>query len=311
MRRLSHPDMSFIKDMGLEDVKIVEMDLGDQYSISKLIRDIKPDEFYNLAAQSHVGTSFNQPEYTMDVSGSGVLRILEAIRLESPKTKLYQSSTSELFGESPAPQNELTPFKPQSPYAVAKLAAHENCRLYRNSYGLFAACAILFNMESPRRGELFLTKKVTNWIGQYVNGLTTEPLRVGTLDAKRDWGYCPDYVEAMYMIMQHDVADDFVIGTGETHTVREFIEEAFRAAGILGYWWKDGCFKTYDRPLDRTLVISDPTLHRPAEVPVLQADASKAKRVLGWSPKTNFKELVYIMVTADINKYKTHANSTN
>lgn len=300
IRRSSHPNLDFIKEMGLDDVKLVEMDLCDSYSVSKTIRDIRPELLFNMAAQSHVFTSFQQPELTMNVTGSGVLRILEAIRTESPETKLFQASTSEMFGSSPAPQNEKTPFVIESPYAASKLFAHDMCRLYRNSYGIYAACGILFNMESPHRGKLFLTKKVTDHIGRLVNGLVTEPLRVGNLEASRDWGYCLEYMEAAYSIMQQPKPDDFVIGTGETHTVREFITEAFVSAGISCSWIEN----TLVGEDNTKLVVTDPSFLRPSEVNMLKCDASKAKEVLGWTPKTSFKELVYMMVEADINKYR-------
>lgn len=267
-------------------------DLSDESSIRELISSTKPDEVYNLAAQSHVKISFDIPEYTADITGKGALKILEAIKdfekQNKKKVKFYQASSSEMFGDSPAPQNEKTLFSPQSPYGVAKVFAHNTTKLYRDAYGIFAVNGILFNHESPRRGENFVTRKVTIGVAKIKAGLEKK-LHLGNLDAKRDWGYAPEYMEAAWLMMQQPKPDDYVIGTGETHTVKEFVELAFKEAG-LGNWKK--------------YVEIDPQYYRPAEVNVLIADARKAKRVLKWQPKTKFMDLVNIMVASDINGLK-------
>ena len=259
-------------------------DLNDASSINRVIRTVRPDEIYNLAAQSHVKVSFDVPEYTSEVTGIGALRILEAIHESGIKTKFYQASSSELYGRSTqVPQNENTPFKPVSPYAVSKLFAYWTTVNYRESYGIFACNGILFNHESPRRGETFVTRKITRALARIKKG-TQDKLYLGNLNAKRDWGYAKDYVEAMWMMLQQKKADDFVIATGETHTVKEFVEEAFDYAGLD--------YKKYVR--------IDPRYFRPLEVHVLQGDCSKARKKLHWKPRTSFKELVRLMVDADI-----------
>lgn len=265
-------------------LELVYGDLNDASSINRLIRTIRPDEIYNLAAQSHVKVSFEVPEYTSEVTALGPLRILEAIVESGIKAKFYQASSSELYGRSEeVPQSEITPFKPVSPYAVAKLFAYWTTVNYRESYGIYACNGILFNHESPRRGETFVTRKITRAIGNIKMGLQKE-LFLGNLDSKRDWGYAKDYVEAMWLMLQQKRADDFVIATGETHTVKEFVEEAFGHAGLD---WKK-------------YVKIDKRYFRPLEVNILQGDFSKAKRKLGWKPKTSFRELVRIMVDADL-----------
>ncbi len=265
-------------------LKLVYGDLNDASSINRIIRTVKPDEIYNLAAQSHVKVSFEIPEYTAEVTGVGVLRILEAIRETGVKTKFYQASSSELYGRSEVvPQNEKTPFRPVSPYGAAKLFAYWTTVNYRESYGLFACNGILFNHESPRRGETFVTRKITRALARIKLGLQ-DKLYLGNLDAKRDWGYAKDYVEAMWLMLQQKKADDFVIATGETHTVREFLIEAFGYAGID--------YKKY--------VCIDKRYFRPLEVNILCGDYKKAKKKLGWKPKTSFKALVRLMVDADI-----------
>lgn len=267
-------------------------DLADSGTIRKIIDKVKPDEIYNLGAQSHVKVSFEIPEYTMDITGNGALRILEAIRdfqnSNGKKIKFYQASSSEMFGSSPPPQHEKTPLVPQSPYGAAKIFAYNMTGLYRKAYGLFAVNGILFNHESPRRGETFVTRKITRAIARIKAGLDKK-LYLGNLDAKRDWGYAPEYMEAAWLMMQRPKPDDYVIGTGETHTVREFVELAFKEAG-LGNWKK--------------YVEIDKQYYRPAEVNILVADASKARRVLKWRPKTKFKDLVKTMVWNDINGLK-------
>ncbi|HVZ39068.1 MAG: GDP-mannose 4,6-dehydratase [Bacteroidetes bacterium] len=265
-------------------LKLIHGDLNDPSALNRILRDVEPDEIYNLGAQSHVRVSFDIPEYTGDVTGLGVVRLLEAIRETGIETKLYQASSSEMYGKVMAvPQDEETPFYPRSPYGCAKVYGYWITRNYRESYGMFACNGILFNHESPRRGETFVTRKITRAVARIRAGLQ-EKLYLGNLDAKRDWGYAPDYVEAMWLMMQHEQADDFVIATGETHSVREFLVEAFSLAGLN--WEK--------------YVEIDPKYFRPAEVDLLIGDASKARRLLGWAPRVGFRELVKIMVEADI-----------
>ena len=261
-------------------------DLGDGPNLIRLVYEIQPDEIYNLAAQSHVRVSFDSPEFTGDVDALGAMRLLEAIRLtgRTEKTRFYQASTSELFGlVQEVPQKETTPFYPRSPYAVAKLYAYWACRNYREAYGIFAANGILFNHESPRRGETFVTRKITRAVGRIKTGLQ-DKLYMGNIEALRDWGYAADYVEGMWRILQQDKPDDFVLATGEMHSVKEFLEEAF---GQVGLDW-------------RKYVEYDSRYARPTEVDQLLGDASKAKRVLGWEPKVRFKELVKLMVESDL-----------
>jgi GDPmannose 4,6-dehydratase len=260
-------------------------DLSDAGFLHSALSRIKPDEVYNLAAQSHVRVSFDIPEYSSDIDALGAVRILEALhRLGLKKTKFYQASSSEMYGKvQEVPQKETTPFYPRSPYAVAKLYAHWITVNYRESYGMFACSGILFNHESPRRGETFVTRKVTRAIAHIKAGMQ-DKLYLGNLDSKRDWGYAKEYVEAMWLMLQQEKPEDYVIATGETHTVREFVEEAFKYAGLD---WKK-------------YVEFDKRYLRPAEVDLLIGDPSKAKKKLGWKPKTNFKELVKIMVDADM-----------
>jgi len=260
-------------------------DMTDSVSITNILAKVKPDEIYNLAAQSHVKVSFETPLYTAQTSGIGVLNLLESVRALNLKSKIYQASTSELYSGDPkeAPQNELTPFKPKSPYGAAKLYGFEIARIYRESYGMFISNGILFNHESERRGESFVTRKITLGIRDILAG-KEKYIKLGNVDAKRDWGYAPEYVEAMWKILQQNKPDDFVIATGETHSVKEFLVEACKAAG-----------------LDWTRVLKiDEKYKRPNEVDCLCGDASKARKILGWKPKTAFKELVKIMVQNDI-----------
>jgi len=263
-------------------------DLTDSPSLWRIIKEYKPDEFYNLAAQSHVGASFTSPESTLEINATGVLNCLEAIRNLKPDTKFYQASTSEMFGDNMnAPQNEETVLSPVSPYACAKVYAHNLVINYRKAYNLFACSGILFNHESPRRGEQFVTRKITKAAARIKIGLQNE-LRLGNLDAKRDWGYAKEYVEGMYLMLQHESPDDYVLGTGITHTISEFIT---CISDIAGY------------NLFNHVVIDD-KYKRPSEVPLLLADPSKAKRVLGWEPKTNLKQLAELMYNSDLEKEK-------
>ncbi|HVM36499.1 MAG TPA: GDP-mannose 4,6-dehydratase [Actinomycetota bacterium] len=259
-------------------------DLSDSGSLVNLIRDLEPDEVYHLGAQTHVKVSFDIPEYTADATGMGTIRMLEAIRASGVETRFYQAGSSEMFGIAPPPQGETTLFHPRSPYGVAKVFAHWATVNYRESYGMYACNGILFNHESPRRGETFVTRKITRAVARIKAGIQ-DKLYLGNLDSTRDWGYAPEYVEAMWTMLQRDEADDFVIATGDAYTVREFCERAFAHAGLGDY--------------DRYVEI-DPNYFRPAEVHFLQGDASKARDVLGWEPKVRVPELVKIMVDADI-----------
>ena len=258
-------------------------DLSDSSSLSRLLYEIKPDEVYNLAAQSHVRVSFDIPEYTCDVTATGALRLLEGIRQTGIKTRFYQASSSEMFGATPPPQSETSPFYPRSPYACAKLFAHWQTINYRESYGMFAVSGILFNHESPRRGETFVTRKIAMAVADIKFGLRKK-LYMGNLDARRDWGFAPEYVEAMWMMLQADKPEDYVVGTGETHSVREFLEHAFARVDLD---WKD-------------YVELDPRYLRPAEVDALQADPSKTHEQLGWRHRTGFPQLVQLMVDAEM-----------
>jgi GDPmannose 4,6-dehydratase len=259
-------------------------DLADSVNLVQLLNELKPDEIYHLGAQSHVRVSFDIPEYTGDVTGLGATRILEAIKKVGLRTRFYQASSSEMFGKvREIPQTENTPFYPRSPYACAKVYAYWATVNYRESYNLFACNGILFNHESPRRGGTFVTRKITRAVAHIKEGLQ-DKLYLGNLDAQRDWGYAPEYVEAMWLMLQQDQPDDYVIATGETHSVQEFLEEAFSYAGLD---WRE-------------YVGNDPRYYRPAEVDLLVGDASKARKVLGWQPKTRFKDLVRLMVDADL-----------
>ena len=285
VRRLSTPNISRIEQI-LDDVELVEGDLTDQSSIDNAMRTAHPDEVYNLAAQSFVGTSWNQPVLTGDVSGLGVVRILESVRHQCPDAHIYQASTSEMFGKvHETPQNENTRFYPRSPYGFSKVYGYWACVNYRESYGMHVSNGILFNHESPRRGIEFVTRKITDSVARIYHGLASE-LRLGNLDAKRDWGFAGDYVEAMWMMLQQDTPDDFVISTGKTHSVRDFVELAFSEVGLD--WEK--------------YVVVDPKFVRPTEVELLLGDPSKARNVLGWEPKIRFEELVKMMVKADVER---------
>ena len=277
-------------------------DLTDSSNLNRLIEKIRPEEIYNLAAQSHVQVSFEVPEYTAEADAVGTLRLLDAIRETGVKCKFYQASTSELFGGLPetAPQSEKTPFYPKSPYGVAKLYSYWITVNYRESYNLFACNGVLFNHESPRRGETFVTRKITRAVASIMAG-KQKSLALGNLDAKRDWGFAGDYVEAMWLILQQDKPQDFVIATNETHTVREFVELTFKEVGVEIEWKGTGVEeKGYDKATGQVLVEVNPKYFRPAEVELLWGDATKAEKELGWERKVDFPGLVRMMVDADM-----------
>jgi GDPmannose 4,6-dehydratase len=289
VRRLSTPNMGNIKDI-VDKIQLFSADLLDQSSLTDAIRQAEPDEVYNLASQSFVKASWDQPVLTGEFTALGVTRVLEAIRTVNPKIKFYQASSSEMFGKvTESPQKETTRFHPRSPYGVAKAYGHYITVNYRESYGIFACSGILFNHESPRRGIEFVTRKITNGVARIKLGLQ-DKLELGSLEPKRDWGYSGDYVEAMWLMLQQEQPDDYVIATGENHSVREFVEEAFKVVGIEDW--------------QKYVVANEPKYMRPAEVDYLIGDASKARKVLGWKPKTSFKELVKIMVEADLEREK-------
>lgn len=299
-RRSSSPNFSKLYSaVAYKNFNLVEGDICDPFFISRLIESVSPDEYYNLAAQSHVATSFEQPSYTWEATGTAVVYALEAIRTLRPSTKFYQASSSEMFGKNYTVrkdgdtvekyQDEDTPFVPQSPYSIAKLAGHHLVRNYRDSYGIFACSGILFNHESERRGDNFVTRKITKWLGEFIASEKSEEfpkLRLGNLDARRDWGHAEDYVRAMWLMLQQENADDYVVATGETHTIKEFLTEAFGSQGLN---WED-------------YVVIDPKFYRPAEVDFLRGIADKARTKLSWKPEVSFTELVERMVISDLEK---------
>jgi GDPmannose 4,6-dehydratase len=268
-------------------------DLSDSASLWRLLYEVKPDEIYNLAAQSHVRVSFDVPEYTCDITANGALRVLEAIRHVGVKTRFYQASSSEMFGSALPPQSETTPFQPCSPYACAKVFAHHVTVSYRKSYNLFACGGILFNHESPRRGETFVTRKIARGVARIKHGIE-DKLYLGNLNARRDWGYAPDYVDGMWKMLQQDDPDDFVLGTGESHSVREFVEASFQYANLD---WRD-------------YVIIDPLYYRPTEVDWLRANPAKARERLGWQRTVGFEELVRILVDAELQTLQAPENGS-
>jgi GDPmannose 4,6-dehydratase len=282
-------------------------DLSDSSNISRVIEKIKPDEIYNMGAQSHVAISFLTPEYTGDVTGIGTLRILDAIKESGIKTKFYQASSSEMFGKvQETPQKETTAFYPRSPYGVAKLYSYWITKNYRESYGLFACNGILFNHESPRRGETFVTRKITRGLARIKLGLE-EKLFMGNLDAERDWGYAPDYMEGVWTMLQQNEPDDYILATGATHTVREFIEKSGKILDMDIVWNGKGIHeKGVDKKTNKVLIEIDPVYFRPAEVDILMGDSSKAKNKLGWEPKITFEKLIEIMMIADIEREQLH-----
>jgi GDPmannose 4,6-dehydratase len=291
VRRTSTINFDRIRDFQ-DRIEIVQGDLLDQVSLINILQEHRPDEVYNLAAQSFIPTSFQQPVLTGEFTALGVTRVLDAIRIVDPQIRFYQASSSEMFGKvHEVPQRETTPFHPRSPYGVAKVYGHWITVNYRESYNLFACSGILFNHESPRRGLEFSTHKITHAVARIKIGLADE-LRLGNLDARRDWGYAPDYVHAMWLMLQHDHPDDYVVATGETHSVREFCEEAF---GYVGLDWEKH-------------VVVDPKFYRPAEVDLLVGDPTKAGRELHWEPTVTFHQLVRIMVDADLAALKQMGN---
>lgn len=285
-RRSSAPDLSRLNNI-IHNITLHYGDLSDTNSLYKILDKSQPNEVYNLGAQSHVAVSYDNPEYTADITGIGTIRLLEAIR-GVRQVRYYQASSSEMFGSSPPPQNEDTLFHPRSPYGCAKVFSYWTTVNYREAYGMHASNGILFNHESPRRGETFVTRKIAKAVARIARSSNSEALRLGNLDARRDWGHARDYVEAMRLIVQAEKPDDYVIATGQTFAVRDFCREAFSYAGLDWQNW----------------VIVDPSLFRPAEVDVLQGDASKAKRILGWEPRTHFKALVAEMVEAELALYE-------
>jgi len=295
-----------LKELGIEkDVQILYMDLLELTNIIRVIQRVQPDEVYNLAAQSFVQVSFEQPILTADVNAIGPLRLLEALRVYAPDVKFYQASTSEMFGKAQEiPQTEKTPFYPRSPYGVAKLFAHWITVNYRESYNMFACSGILFNHESPLRGLEFVTRKITYNLACIKYGLK-DKLVLGNLDAKRDWGYAPEYVEAMWLMLQQPEADDYVIATGETHSVREFVEKAAEIAGFTLEWQGEGMnTKGIDTRTGKVIIEVSPEFYRPAEVDLLIGNPEKARKKLGWQPRTSFSRLVEIMMEADLKRVK-------
>ncbi len=291
IRRYSNPNFSNLDYLGItHDVNYVDGDLIDESSLINLVKNLRPDEVYNLAAQSFVGNSWEQAKLTTEVNSLGVLHLLNAIKFFSPVTKFYQASTSEMFGvaHNEGIQDQDTPFHPRSPYGISKLYAYWMTVNFRESYGMFTCNGILFNHESPLRGKQFVTRKITDGVARIKCGLDKE-LRLGNLDARRDWGFAGDYVEAMYLMLQQTKPDDYIVGTGDNHSVKEFAKLAFGYAGISD--WEN-------------YVVVDPRFKRPAEVPNLRAKSEKAHKILGWKPKTTFNELVKMMVEADIKRYQ-------
>lgn len=303
-RRSATPSTDRLEFLNVKGkVELVSLELLEYSNIQNVIEKYQPDEIYNLAAQSFVAESFINPIYTVDVDGLGTLRILEAIRKINPKIKFYQASTSEMFGKvQETPQSESTKFYPRSPYGISKLMSHWFTVNYRESYDMFACSGILFNHESPLRGEEFVTRKITKYISEYLSVLNLEPLQLGNLDAKRDWGFAGDYVEGMWKMLQHNVADDYVLATGETHSIREFIEIAFSCVGIGIYWKGSGDSEIGTNFKGETIIQVNPKFYRPAEVELLIGDNSKAKKTLGWCPKMSFTDLILTMVNADLQK---------
>jgi len=305
-RRSASGSLWRLKDLNIEnDVEITDFELSEFTNIYRTIEKYRPDEIYNLAAQSFVGASFEMPTMTSDITGLGVSRILEAIRQINPEIKFYQASSSEMFGKvSETPQTENTPFYPRSPYGIAKLFGHWMTINYKEAYNIFACSGILFNHESPLRGEQFVTKKITMGLSKIKLGLI-EYLELGNLDSKRDWGYAGDYVEAMYLMLQNDKPDNYVISTGETFSVKDFINTSCNELGIDIEWQGLGIDETaIDKKTGKSIIRINPKFYRPTEVDLLLGNSTKAKKMLKWKPKTNFYELVSKMIEYDYNKLK-------
>jgi GDPmannose 4,6-dehydratase len=305
-RRTAEINLDKLKFLGVDEkIKYVPLELLEFSNIYRTIEKVQPDEIYNLGAQSFVYLSFEEPLFTADVTGLGPLRMLESIRSINSKIKFYQASSSEMFGKvQTMPQNEQTPFYPRSPYAVSKLFGHWTTVNYRESYGIYACSGILFNHESPLRGPEFVTKKIVRSVARIKLGLQSE-VRLGNLDARRDWGYAPEYVEAMWLMLQQEKPDDYIVATGESHSIREFVEAAFKAIDIKIEWsGKELAEKGIDALTGKVLVIVDPEYFRPTEVDFLKGDYTKAQEKLGWSPRTTFKELVRIMVSHELKYVK-------
>jgi len=303
-RRTSDLNLWRLRELGIEqDVEYVPLELLEFTNMYRTIEKIQPEEVYNLAAQSFVALSFEQPVFTADVTGLSVLRLLEAVRSINPGIRFYQASSSEMFGKARArPQNEDTPFHPRSPYGVAKLFGHWATVNYREAYDMFACSGILFNHESPLRGPEFVTRKITQTVAKIKWGLADQ-LSVGNLDAERDWGYAAEYVEAMWLMLQHDTPDSYVVATGRSHTVREFVELAFKCVDTTIEWRGSGLDEEgFDSNTGKVRVRVDPQFFRPAEVDALVGDNSKARQTLGWSPKSTLEELICIMVEQDLNR---------
>ena len=303
-RRTSDLQLNRLRYLGIDErINFIPIELLEFTNIYRVVEKVQPDEIYNLGAQSFVALSFEEPIFTLDVTGLGVLRVLEAIRALNPKIKFYQASSSEMFGKvQNVPQDETTPFYPRSPYSVAKLTAHWITVNYRESYGLYACSGILFNHESPLRGLEFITRKITYGLARIKFGLQ-DKLILGNLNAKRDWGYAPEYVEAMWLMLQQPEPDDYVVATGETHSIREFVEHAFQAAGIGVGWNGAGVNeKGVDLRTGKVLIEVSPEFFRPAEVDALIGNPKKAAEKLGWKPKTKFPDLVRFMVEADMKR---------
>lgn len=303
-RRTSDLHLNRLRYLGVDEkINFVPVELLEYTNIYKVIEKIQPDEIYNLGAQSFVALSFEEPIFTADVTGLGPLRILEAIRAVNPRIKFYQASSSEMFGKVQAvPQDEKTPFYPRSPYSIAKLAAHWITINYREAYKLFSCSGILFNHESPLRGLEFVTRKITFGVARIKHGFQ-DKLILGNLNSKRDWGYAPEYVEAMWLMLQQPEPDDYVVATGESHAIREFVENAFQAIGVDIVWnGAEVTEKGVDRKTGKVLIEVSPEFFRPTEVDALIGNPKKARQKLGWKPKTKFRDLVRIMVEADLKR---------
>lgn len=305
-RRTSSPNFWRLEEMGVfDDVRLLEVDIQDTGNLIRSFEKYRPDEVYNLAAQSFVAVSFEKPVLTGEITALGVTRMLEAVRIVNPRIRFYQASSSEMFGKvQESPQNERTPFYPRSPYAAAKLYGHWMTINYRESYDIFGCSGILFNHESPLRGIEFVTRKITDAVAKIKHG-KQEYFEIGSLDAMRDWGYAAEFVQGMWMMLQRKSPDDYVLATGESHSVREFIEQAFAHIGMEIAWKGKGAKEIgRDKKTGKTLVRVNPKFYRPAEVDILTGDYSKAKRDLGWEPKTRFDELVRIMLERDLERIK-------